>query len=269
MTAKSGHAPFYPSGHSATVLRAHQARTAETCAARLLPLLQPTDSLLDIGCGPGTISCGFAAYVSKVVGVEHPSASSVLSQARQAAEAQGVADKVTFAEADALALPFDDNSFDVVYCNQVLQHVPEPVSVLREMRRVARRLVFAREADRGAFVHFPHTPLIQRFDELWTLVARAGGGEPDAARHLRAWALEAGFDEEKVEVAAGAEAPDVAEWSASCASRLRSSGFRDKALELEYTTEEEVEDIALAWETWAKDKDAWFGYLQGELLARP
>jgi SAM-dependent methyltransferase len=44
--------------------------------------------------------------------------------------------------ADASALPFPDKSFDLVYCWELLHHVPEPWRVLKEMARVSRRFVY-------------------------------------------------------------------------------------------------------------------------------
>lgn len=112
--------PFYPSGHDQTVLRSHRTRNAANSAPHLLPHLRSSDSLLDIGCGPGTITCSLAKHVARVVGVEHPGAGeAVLEGAKEEAKMQGVADKVSFEFADALRLPYEDNSFDVVYCHQV------------------------------------------------------------------------------------------------------------------------------------------------------
>lgn len=156
---------------------------------------------------------------------------------------------------------------------QVLQHVPDPVAVLREMHRVSRRLVFAREADRGTFALFPPTPLLDRFDELWSLVARAGGGEPDAARRLRGWAREAGCGGEgaragrgQVTVTTAGETPDPREWGAVFAERTTTGGFADKAQELGFATEDELRRIGEAWTEWSEKEDARLGFLQGELL---
>ncbi|GAA6034257.1 hypothetical protein JCM8097_003810 [Rhodosporidiobolus ruineniae] len=260
---------FYPAGHHESVLKAHRARTAANSAPFLLPLLRPTDTLLDVGCGPGSISCTLAQHVAKVTGIEHESAGeATLEGARLLAKDLDVADRVSFHFADALALPFEDNSFDVVYCHQVLQHVPDPVGVLREMRRVSKRLVAAREADRGSFVHYPDPDgLLSRFDELWYAVSRAGRGEPDAARRLKSWALEAGFGKDEVDVQAGSTRPDVKEWGTGFAERTTKSGFASKVLELGLSSQDELERISQAWREWAEKDDAWVGYIQGDLLA--
>ncbi|BGP13456.1 hypothetical protein JCM10213_001780 [Rhodosporidiobolus nylandii] len=262
--------PFYPSGHDSTVLRSHRTRTVENSAPFLLPHLRPTDELLDVGCGPGTITCSFAKHVARVVGVEDPAAGqSIVDAATAEARSQGVEGKVSFQLGDALSLPFPDNSFDVVYCHQVLQHVPEPILVLREMRRVARRLVAVREADRGTFALHPQDDagLLRRFDELWYAVARAGGGEPDAGRRLKSWAVQAGFAPADVELKPGSSCPDAREWGEMWADRTVQSGFAKKAVELGLTTEEELQRIEGAWREWAADDEAWTGYLQGDLLA--
>ena len=51
----------YTHGHHESVLRSHRWRTAENSAAYLLPHLGPARTLLDVGCGPGTITADLAA----------------------------------------------------------------------------------------------------------------------------------------------------------------------------------------------------------------
>ncbi|KAJ2965440.1 hypothetical protein NUW54_g14118 [Trametes sanguinea] len=72
----------YTHGHHESVLRSHSWRTAENSAAYLLPYLKPNMTLLDIGCGPGTITADFAKILSKghVTGLEVPN-SDILEKA--------------------------------------------------------------------------------------------------------------------------------------------------------------------------------------------
>ncbi|BGP23078.1 methylase involvedin ubiquinone/menaquinone biosynthesis [Rhodotorula toruloides] len=261
---------FYPSGHDQTVLRSHRTRNAGNSAPHLLPHLRSTDSLLDIGCGPGTITCSLAKHVARAVGIEHPSAGeAVLEGAREEAKAQGVGDKVSFEFANALKLPYEDGSIDVVYCHQVLQHVSDPVAVLREMRRVSRRLVCVREADRGTMSLYPpdSAGYLARFDQMWYAVSRSGGGEPDAGRRLKSWALAAGFQPSEIEVTAGNSTPDPREWGEMWSERVVKSDLATKAIDLGLATTDELDEMSRAWKEWSGKPDAWFGYVQGDLLA--
>lgn len=119
----------YPSGHHEAVLRSHSTRNATNSCAYLLPHLKSTDRLLDIGCGPGTISVDLATRVQEVVGVEPAIAADVLEKAKQYARDENV-NNVTFVVGDIHKLPFDDDSFDVVHCHQVLQHAGDPGKAL-------------------------------------------------------------------------------------------------------------------------------------------
>ena len=130
----------YTHGHHESVLRSHKWRTAENSAAYLLPHLAENARVLDVGCGPGTITAGLADRVPQghVTGID--AGEEVIDQARAAfprAEARQQSN-LDFATGDVYALDYPDDSFDVVHVHQVLQHLGDQVSALREMRRVTR-----------------------------------------------------------------------------------------------------------------------------------
>ena len=122
----------YSHGHDASVLRAHGARTIANSAAYLEPDLQPGVSVLDVGCGVGSITAEIAGRVhpGRVVGVDV-----VWEAVRATREASANAH---VALASGYRLPFADGSFDVVHAHQVLQHLSDPVAALQELRRVCR-----------------------------------------------------------------------------------------------------------------------------------
>lgn len=171
----------YTHGHHESVLRSHQWRTAANSAAYLIAELRPGQAVLDVGCGPGTITADLASLVApgQVTAVD-PS-SDVLERAAANAAERGV-ENIEFATADVHALDFPDDSFDVVHAHQVLQHVSDPVQALREMRRVCRPggVVAARDSDYAAMTWYPEVPGMHEWQELYGRVARANGGEPDA-----------------------------------------------------------------------------------------
>src|ERR1700739_1539103 len=148
----------YTHGHHESVLRSHKWRTAENSAAYLLPHLAPDAKVLDVGCGPGTITADLADRVPQghVTGVD--AAQEVIEQARNQ-QSQGNLD---FATGDVYALDYPDASFDVVHAHQILQHLGDPVRALREMRRVTRPggLVALREADFGGMTWYPELPIL-------------------------------------------------------------------------------------------------------------
>ncbi|HSR21945.1 MAG TPA: methyltransferase domain-containing protein, partial [Candidatus Eisenbacteria bacterium] len=154
---------IYTHGHHDSVLRSHRWRTAENSAGYLLPHLAPGTSLLDIGCGPGTITVDLAARVEPgtVVGVDADAG--VIAQA--AAEARRAGVHVEFRVADAYQLDVDDGTFDVVHAHQVLQHLRDPVTALVEMGRVCRPggIVAARDSDYAAMTWSPAEPALDRW----------------------------------------------------------------------------------------------------------
>src|SRR3712207_6000303 len=89
----------YTHGHHESVLRSHRWRTAENSAAYLLPRLSSGTSLLDVGCGPGTITADLAARVApgRVTAVEVTE--EALSLAREEAERREVTN-IDFVVAD-------------------------------------------------------------------------------------------------------------------------------------------------------------------------
>lgn len=262
----------YTHGHHESVLRSHRWRTAENSAGYLIGELRPGMSVLDVGCGPGTITADLAERVApggRVTGVD--AAPGIVEQARRYAAERGLTG-IGFATADVHALDFPDDTFDVVHAHQVLQHVGDPVRALREMRRVCRPggIVAARDADYAAMTWYPATPGLDAWLALYRRVARANGGEPDAGRRLRAWAREAGF----TEVASSATSwcyatpEEAAWWSSLWADRTTASAYADTATRGGHTTPAELASLAAAWRTWGADPDAWFSVLNGEVLCR-
>jgi len=259
----------YLHGHHDSVLRSHRWRTAENSAGYLLGRLQPGARVLDVGCGPGTITADLAARVpsGQVVGID--AAADVLHGARQEAERRGQAN-VRFETGDVYQLAFGDDAFDVVHAHQVLQHLSDPVAALAEMRRVCRPggLVAARDGDYGGFFWFPSDPGLDEWQALYRDVARALGGEPDAGRHLLSWARAAGFA--SVEASGSAwcyTGPDDRPWwGLLWAQRLTESPFGDRAVEHGLATRADLERLAGAWRRWADSEDGWFLIPHGEIL---
>ncbi|WP_029391238.1 methyltransferase domain-containing protein [Streptomyces xiaopingdaonensis] len=262
---------FYTHGHHASVLRSHRWRTAANSAAYMLEEIASDASVLDIGCGPGTISADFAEVVPSGHVVAVDASSTVLREAEAAAGQRGLRN-IEFRVGDVHGLDFGDGAFDVVHAHQLLQHVGEPVAALREMRRVcaARGVVAARDADYGGMFWHPQLPGLEAWRDLYRRVARANGGEPDAGRRLHAWAREAGFRE--IGASAGAWCYASAEerqwWGELWAERIVESDFARSAVDGRHASVGELRRMGRAWQDWAGDEDGWFVVPHGEVVCR-
>ncbi|MDX1691069.1 MAG: methyltransferase domain-containing protein [Acidimicrobiia bacterium] len=244
----------------------HATRTAAVDAAYLLPHLQPGWDLLDVGCGPGTITAGFSEIVApgRVVGVDV--APEIVAAAATAFP------EVHFEAAEAGDLPYPDGSFDVAHAHQVLQHLTDPVDALVEMRRVVRPdgLVAAREVDYGTMTWWPADPRLDRWLDLYHRVARGNGAEPDAGRRMVDWFAGAALGALEVTASAVvyADEPGRHFWGGGWAERVVASPFADQAVGRGHATAGELHDIAEAWRRWADTPNGTLSYTNIEVVAR-
>jgi len=164
----------YTHGHHESVLRSHRWRTAENSAGFLLPHLFHDAQVLDVGCGPGTISVDLARLVAPGLVRAIDISEEVIEAATSMYASEGPPN-IRFSVDDVYDLSFDEKSFDVVYAHQVLQHLSDPVSALREMRRVLRDdgVLAVRDADYGAFVWTPQDPRLDAWMDLYQSVTSA------------------------------------------------------------------------------------------------
>ncbi|MGI4894562.1 MAG: class I SAM-dependent methyltransferase [Janthinobacterium lividum] len=260
----------YVHGHDPAVQQAHGRRTVANSAGHLLPSLRPGASVLDVGCGVGSITADLALRVApgRVVGVD--SAEEVLVTARAGVRDRGA--QVEFAVADACALPFQDASFDVVHAHQVLQHLADPVAALREMRRVVRAdgVVAVRDVDYATTHFHPELPGLVDWLAQYRATARANGGDPDAGSRLLTWARAAGYTriEPSASVWTFATPQSRSWWGTTWAERTGASTLTTR-LRAHGVEEGRIDAMVDAWRRWREDPDGWMTMTHGEILARP
>jgi len=261
----------YSHGHHESVLRSHKWRTAENSAAFLLPKLTPDATLLDVGCGPGTVTIDLARVLSSghVTGIDI--SEEVIGIARESLKESDVRN-VDFKVDNVYDLSFADNYFDVVYAHQVLQHLSNPVGALEEMRRVLREggLLAVRDSDYGVFSWSPDDPRLDRWMEIYQQLTKLNHVDANAGRHLHSWVRSAGFTSLEVSTSNWTYylPEERAWWGQLWADRIRVSEFAHQALEYELTSEAELQDIAEAFLQWADDEDGFFNLVHTEVLAK-
>ena len=267
----SGETARYTHGHSAAVLSAHSRRGAADSAAYLLAHLNAGMDLLDVGCGPASITADLAERVTPGRVVALDAASGALEAARATLRDRGLSEQVEVTCGDVMALPFEDASFDVVHAHQVLQHLADPVGALAEMRRVTRPggIVAVRDAVYSAMTWFPEPAGMEQWRSVYMATARANGGEPDAGSRLLSWAREAGFTDVTASASTWCYAtPADRAWQSQTWAQRCLTSFGPQAVELGLADRADLETMAQAWRQWGDSEDAWFVVVHGEVLAR-
>lgn len=263
----------YVSDHSEAVLKSHGSRTAANSAAYLLNSILPDMNICDIGCGPGSITIDLAKLVpgGQVIGLDM--GHDVVEKARSVAAERGIKN-VRFQVADVHALDFPDHTFDVVHCHQVLQHLADPVSALREWRRITKPggIVACRESDSGSSIYYPEIKALANWKGVYMKMARSRGAEPNGGRHLVAWALKSGIDRSCITATASvwcySSPEERAYWSNLWADRLLTSSAPKIAMENGFATQEDIDCFIQGWREWGADENGWYTLTHGEILCR-
>lgn len=236
-------------------------RTAAGELPFLLPHLRSGLSVVDCGCGPGSITADIAAMVApgRAVGVDIEQ--SQVAAARELVATRGLSN-VTFEVGSVYELPFDVASFDVAVACYVIEHLSEPVRALSELRRVLRPggIVAVKDPYYAATRIEPRTELVNRAFELIAEVAVRGGASYGYAPRLRALLLEAGFH--RATAGASVEAfgseLDTPVPASVMIHQLREPGFRATAIAEGLASELEIDEMADACRRWSARPDAFF-----------
>jgi len=259
----------YTHGHAPSVVGFHATRSVADSFQYGVAKLKPGQAVLDVGCGPGSITVDIARIVAPGAVIAIDCDEGVLAQARALAKAQGVTN-VQFAVMDAYAMDLPDDSVDLAHAHQLLQHLANPVAALREMARVTKPggVVAARDGDYSAFTWYPPNQLLDEWRRLYIAMARRNGGEPDAGRHLLAWAHAAGLTDviatSSTWTYAAGEGARI--WGSMWAERIRHSSVADQLLAAGLASRDDLEAIGAAWLEWSVQPDAFLFTPHGEIM---
>lgn len=281
--ASIGQAGNYKQGYSSQTVATQQTRTAESEAAFLLPYIRKTDSILDVGCGPGTITTGFVKYAceGKTIGIDI--SVKVLGRAKAVADDFGIPKEgpgsIVFEEGNVLeGLAYSDNTFDIIFCAHTFGYMPPPdmpLKALTEMRRVLKPGGILATRDTVEQHFYPRS---MDLDRLWVGNFRRavlkGDTEADLSPPVMpALFRRAGFDADggKVRIGTGStvfSGADTRQWLAKRAeSQLQPGDPLHRSWLEAGITEDEIHETLHASRNWAETEDAWYAALQCEMLA--
>ena len=139
--------------------------------------LDAGEHVLDAGCGSGQVTRTIATVVprGKVTGIDRQPR--YIDYARRRAKLDGIRN-VEFVEGNLLELPFESDSFDVVWSKHVLQWIVEPAAALTEFVRVTRPggRVIAANFDGFMLQHYPEDQRVQTDLQRWFDAAKSAMG---------------------------------------------------------------------------------------------
>ena len=252
----------YTHGTSEEMLGVMAGRRAAEWLGFLLPYIKPGFAMADLGCGPGSITVDLADLVKpgKVVGLDINT--DQFEKGRRMAAARRL-DNVEFRRGNMAELPFEDASLDAVIAITAVQHLPDPLVGLREIRRVLKPggVVGIKDEDWGSLLWEPATPMLKQCASLITRVWERNGGKPFYPRHLRRLLLEAGFARaEQGAIARAFGTPQGTRWL--CEHFLRGHfiepAFAQTAIREGWADGATLEAMQAETEAWADRPDAFW-----------
>lgn len=243
----------YAPGYADDVLSMMSARTAGDRAAFVVRLLRPGMSVLDVGCGPGTITRGFAPLVGeagRVVGLDP-------EPGRFPREST-----VDFVAGSVYALPVQAETFDVVFAHGLFEHLIRPRDALAELHRVLRPggTLALSTSDWSRARLRPRTANVDAALRGHCLLHRRAGGDPFAGKHIADSVTLAGFRNVQVH---SRFRPDMTYRSLAkyIESRL------DEALKASTTDRDQLASAARSAWSWSNAGDGEFAQCWVELRA--
>lgn len=170
------------------------ARSLESHAAFVMPLLDRGLEVLDAGCGPGTITQGIAESVlpGHVTGIDRDP--NQIARASRLAEGLELTN-ARFLTGSVYELPFERDSFDLVFSHALLEHLAAPETAIQEFRRVMRPggLIALCSPDWNEFRISCATPEAAAAIDSYRELQETNGGDTGAGGRLADWLGECGF----------------------------------------------------------------------------
>lgn len=237
-------------------------RSAADYAAFFLPYLRDDMTLLDCGCGPGSITYGLAERIGhgQVVGLDAGSGF------RLASDYAHPRPNLSFVHGDVNAIPFADATFDAVFAHSLVETLSSPISALREMRRAMKEggvIGLAAVDYSGVLIGGPETGLPERFyalRERWWI--EQGIAEPRRGKHLRSLLADVDFRHvtASARYIAYGDAVGVRRFGEDRARECEDGDMARSTVELGLCNKAELGAMASAWRAWGESPGAFLAF---------
>ena len=155
--------------------------------------------ILEAGCGVGAQTITLAKNSPDALMTSIDISETSLSEARKKSEAAGITN-VTFEQADIFNLSYDSESFDHIFICFVLEHLPQPVEVLKTLKKYLKKngTITAIEGDHGSAYFYPDSEAAHKAIQCQVELQRRGGGNAMIGRELYPLLNQAGYHSVRV-----------------------------------------------------------------------
>ena len=246
-------------------------RSAAEYADFVLPAIGRGDHVLDVGCGPGSITVGIAEAAGHVIGIDVDDAE--FADARAYAVGHGI-DNVEFREGSIYDLGVPEASIDVCMLFSMLETLDDPLAGLAEVRRVLKPggVIGASSIEYGGLIlHGADVAPLRRFYELRLALWKAQGDvHPSRGRELRGLLLAAGFAQVEASTTYFSYGTEqrVRTFGLGRAADCRDEWFVEGLTERGLADRDEIDALEQAWIRWAEGLDSFAAFAWGRATAR-
>lgn len=242
-------------------------RGIETHGQFVKPYLQGGMSMLDCGCGPGTMTIDFARIISpgRIIGIDIDKRQ--LESAKKTAQDTQVSN-AEFKQASILNLPFDDNAFDIVFAQALLMHLKKPFDAINEMKRVTKKagLIIAKEPYCSGVMIYPNNDLLKSFWELRRRPFLDNGGNDDLGIELGTLFGRVGLKDIKHNMwCRNYIAKDIGNYYIEEAGNYP---YNEALLAKGEITKQLLKSHQEAWRIFSQTQGAFYGFIWGECVGR-
>lgn len=245
-------------------------RSAAQYADFVLPVIDRRAEVLDVGCGPGSITLGIAQAAGHVTGIDVDDAE--FADARAYAAHHGI-DNVEFREGTIYDLAVPERSIDTCTLFSMLETLDDPLAGLAEVRRVLKPggLIGASSIEYGGLIlHGTDVVPLRRFYELRLALWEAQGDvHPSRGRELRGLLLAAGFAHVEASITYFAYGTEerVRAFGLGRAADCRDEWFVRGLIERGLAGQDEIDALEQVWIRWAEGPDSFAAFPWGRATA--